>query len=173
MCGGSDGVGLRDCLKYDFDLDSWTNVNEMQYLGYSSAHAHHDKLGLVMAGGIHASGFPIQNVQRTFDAIKFDDLADAPTTNFDLGCMAILNGTTPYVAPGSGSDHLYEYDVAASTWTSMGEIPSGGRNYLGCGVAKNSQGQTVIVVAGGLLSGDDVSVDIYNLETNEWKTSGK
>ena len=146
----------------------------MQYLGFASAYAHHDRLGLIVAGGRDAgSGANIQNVQRTFDAIFFDDLEDAPTDDFAYGCMTILNGSTLYVAPGSGDDQLYEYNMMTSTWTSMGDIPSGGRNHLGCGVAKNRLGQTEIIIAGGLLPEDDVSVDIYNLDTSEWKTSSK
>ncbi len=124
-----------------------------------------------MAGGVSMPGSLTRSVQRTFDAVYFEDFEKATTFEFAYGCMTMLNSTTLYVAPGSGDNILQKYTIMTSSWTSIGEIPSGGRNNLGCGVAKNRFGQTEIIIAGGFQSG--ASVDIYNLETNEWKSSGK
>ncbi len=48
------------------------------------------------------------------------------------------------------------------------------RNYMGCGVATNSEGVQEFVVAGGTGGGnpdDSITVDVLNLDTLEWKSS--
>ncbi len=49
------------------------------------------------------------------------------------------------------------------------------RQNPGCGTAVNSEGQQEVVVAGGYdaeESASEYEVDIYNLVTGTWKTSG-
>ncbi len=145
----------------------------MQYISEGAAYAHDDRLGLVMAGGVDADGQLINNVQRTFDGLYFEDLADAPTIGFFGGCMSIFDSSKLYVASGWLIDRLHEYNMATSTWTSLGLMPSGVRGFAGCGVAKNRLNQMEVIISGGTMIGDDVAVDIFNLETREWKTSGE
>ena len=50
------------------------------------------------------------------------------------------------------------------------------RRFSGCGTAFNTDGQQEVVVAGGLdehESASEYEVDILNLATGHWKTSGE
>ncbi len=174
--GGAPGVRHDSCLKYDFEADTWTISGDMQQARSSSAHANDERLGLIMAGGFDSPNAAVNaatsSVIRSFDAINFEELAEIDP-GVRQGCMAIKNSTTLYVGGGAYNEELLSYDPAedSSRWNSEGEMPNSHVN-PGCGVAVNLQGQFEFVITGGEQPVQD-AVDIYNMETETWKTSGK
>ncbi len=77
------------------------------------------------------------------------------------------------------NDHLndaYTFDITTGVWTDIGPLPSGGREGMGCGVARDNLGNVLLVMAGGYSFDADIvgnEVDIYNLNTGIWSQSGK
>ena len=62
------------------------------------------------------------------------------------------------------------YDFLADEWINLGRLPNGEQFYHGCGFATNMEGQLELIVTGRVRFDD---LDIYNLETGLWRTSGK
>ncbi len=70
----------------------------------------------------------------------------------------------------------YLYDSRESVWTPIGDLSGDGiREFVECGVVKDSQGRPLKVVAAGSRNSPSTGydVDIYNLLTGTWTTSGE
>ena len=139
------------------------------HLSYGTSHAHHDRLGLIMAGGYDAVGTGLSTAIATLDAVFFETLENCPSTDARRGCMAILNGTTPYLVEGYNHE-VYKYDMETAAWDLLGQPSHGYLPDPGCGIAMNVHGQMEFVIA-GTTDESTVAADIYNIDTGEWRTS--
>ncbi len=144
----------------------------MPTMRFASASAHHEAVGLIMAGGSTSEEEISDRVLWTSYEGIYTELTNLPVKTRS-GCMAFLNDSFVFVAGGESNPNVYEYSFYTSTWTSVGEMPSGERMDFGCGFAFNAFGQLELILAGG--DSPDTSgllVDIYNVEYGEWRTSG-
>ena len=59
-------------------------------------------------------------------------------------------------------------------WREVLPLPSGGRTDMSCGVVRDATGNAVeVVVAGGRGEFDRLEVDIFDLQTNNWRSGGE
>jgi len=121
-----------------------------------------------------------QTIARTTKAWRYDAdtdtwnvLAPIPNPPGNVGTAAVCHQGFIYVAGGAhvGFNRLFIYDVANDTWTAGANIP---RNVLGA--AMGAFGGKAYLIGGDddltLGSGTSNEVDIYDIASDTWTTTG-
>ncbi len=137
-----------------------------------SGYDHSPEWGLIISGGYTGSG-DSKAVVKTKDGSHYDHLPDMPEGSYGH-CLTIIDENRLLVA-GGFLDSVHIFDAYESQWKDIGPFPSGGLYYQyrsSCGIVKHPvDGRALqVVIAGAGMDADQV--DIFELETNEWKTSG-
>ncbi len=95
-------------------------------------------------------------------------------------CLVVVNETTLFFAGGSNGTYqasAYLYSSVSKTWSYIGEMPGGARAFSACGLVSGRAGHRVVVAGGQDYANGDYlpvkEVDIYDLETGSWRSSGK
>ena len=92
-------------------------------------------------------------------------------------CLVIVDDETFFVAGGETetgiSADVYQYSTYQGGWYEMNSL-STPRRYPNCGKVKSGAlDETEIVVAGGWDDENLNTVEIYNVETQQWRMAGK
>ncbi len=153
---------------YDFATDSWIDQGFLPYGGlWNAGFAHHYDWGLVLSGGSNVTD--LQDVVfRTHDGAAWDQLPSMLQPSYEH-CMAVVDADRLFVAGRYLSADVQMYDARTGQWTDLGQVPSGERGLVGCGVARGADGRERLVVAGGAYhDGTGQEVDTYDLATGTW-----
>ena len=123
-----------------------------------------DFFGLAMAH----EGDPLEVTQ---DGINFELLADYPNpdvSNFDSGCLVILDDKNLFLAGGGryGSSKAYIYNKDANVWRTVGNMAEP-RTQHSCGLVQSNSGYEVVVFGGN--QGQASSIEIFSVETETWR----
>ena len=134
-----------------------------------------------MNGGCDGTGGPCEigvenSTIYTRDGETFVDLAPMPI-GLSKHCMVALDGDDMFVTGGSkrdetgsqsGSEKSYLYHSDTMEWEELPGLPTP-RAYLMCGMVHNTNGDQEVIAAGGGFS-ENREVEIYNLQSGEWRT---
>ena len=166
------------CFLYDSAASAWEESGSMLSSRGLMGHAYSDAFGLALIAGYDKSCERIASAEATYDGAAFRPLAPLPETAFQL-CAVALGESALFVSVGAADSATYSnvsyiYDALADSWSRAADMPTG-RNGHGCGAIN---GGSEVVVAGGAASvtGSDAgvadldSVEIYNVETDTWRT---
>jgi len=175
--------GINDeCYRYNPELDTWTVSGVINpYKDEHSACAFNSVPELIMNGGCDGTGGPCEigvenSTIYTRDGETFVDLAPMPI-GLSKHCMVALDGDDMFVTGGykrdetgsqfdSNKSYLYHSDTME--WEELPGLPTP-RAYLMCGMVHNANGDQEVIAAGGGFSVNR-EVEIYNLQSGEWRT---
>ena len=169
ICGGCIGSAnscnhSKKCYKYDPVADTWLESGTMSGAKDYPASDYTDFFGLAMAH----EGDPLEVTQ---DGINFELLADYPNpdvSNFDSGCLVILDDKNLFLAGGGryGSSKAYIYNKDANMWRTVGNMAEP-RTQHSCGLVQSNSGYEVVVFGGN--QGQASSIEIFSVETETWR----
>ena len=181
MCGGwtQNCLFMSDkCFFYDSLANAWEESGTMLSSRGLLGHAYSEVYGLALIAGYDKSCERLGSAEATYDGVSFRPIAPLPETAFQL-CAVALDESSLFVSVGAADSATYSnvsyiYDGIADSWNRVADMPTG-RNGHGCGAIN---GGREVVVAGGAsdMGGEpeDVedldSVEIYNVETDSWRT---
>lgn len=171
VCGGAAGQDLaqfsQTCWSYDFHADAWAASS------YALESPRHSGLSFGLANDtwLVLGGISYQLTSEMLVGSQFVPGMDLPVPMVGA-CQAQLNFSHVFVA--GGRDHLASAFLLNASgdgeWKAMPDMPSGRHGHV-CGIAEQSSGAKVIVVAGGVLSGgsaETASALLFSLATLAW-----
>ena len=110
----------------------------------------------------------------TKDGASFQDLGDYPNPEVDLwesGCLVVVDDRNIFLAGGyPGSNKAYMYNLDSNSWRELANMRLK-RLYHSCGLIdryNNGTGKEIIV-AGGSWRAHTSSVEIFSMDTEEWR----
>ena len=141
---------------------------------YELAYDFDPNWGLILSGGYDADDTIQTTVVSTKDGANFGSISPMPV-GVVRHCLVIVDDETFFVAGGETgtgiSADVYQYSTYQGGWYEMNGL-STPRRYPNCGKVRNSN-DIEIVVAGGWNVENLNTVEIYNVETQQWRMAGK
>ena len=151
-------------------LDSWTISGLMSSTtDENTACAISSVPEIIMSGGYYNGE---ENTRYTSDGETFGNLPPMPL-GLSRHCAVALDGDDLFVTggvPSSGSFHgqTFLYHSDTMEWEVLQNMPTP-RSRLACGMVHNEAGEQEVITAGGVGSGSGDLVEIYNLQSGQWR----
>jgi N-acetylneuraminic acid mutarotase len=183
LFGGDDGfVDKRETWAYDFNTNTWTNLNPPLAPGERSGHAmayDAESDRVILFGG--CVGFPCRSFGDTwaydFNTNRWTDLNPSLAPNQRSGHMMAYDAQSDRIIlfggyEGNHRGDTWAYDVNANTWTNLSPS-SAPRARRAHAMAYGRQSDRVILFGGCIepcQGGSDLSHETwaYDFNTNTW-----
>ena len=171
ICGGCIGSATscnhsKKCYKYDPMADTWFESGTMSEPKDYPASDYTDSFGLAMAH----EGDPLEVTRDgvTFEILPNSDYPNEAVSNFDSGCMVILDDESLFLAGGGryGSTFAYVYNKTTNAWREVSNMAEPRKDHS-CGLVQSYFGPEVVVVGGN--QGETSSFEIFSLESEAWR----
>ena len=158
--------------------NAWTKASTMPREYQSAASAFHPSWGIIMNGGICYDCS--DEVTLTKDAAEFYNIEPVPIDGSDIGsCVAAINSNMIFTtalkqeigAGNEGQNKTFMYYKDLGAWVPLPDMPTS-RSAVGCGVARDANGNAEVVVVGGVAGVADFTdtVEIFNVKDESWRT---